>query len=168
MSTPPPLNFQFLFSHPAHMFALGFGSGLSPKAPGTAGTLFAWLIFVIFSSVLNELTWGIVIAASFVIGIWACQITALDMKIQDPGSVVWDEIVAFWLILWLISPTDIMQQLIAFILFRLFDAVKIGPVGWADKKFKGWSFRGAFGIMFDDLVAAFLTLLVMAIGRLLL
>lgn len=168
MSTPPPLNFRFLFSHPAHMFALGFGSGLSPKAPGTAGTLFAWLIFVLLSPILNELAWGIVIATSMVIGIWACYITARAMNIQDPSAVVWDEVVGFWLVLWIISPTSVIEQLIAFILFRLFDAVKTGPVGWADKKFKGWGYRGAFGIMFDDLVAAFLTLLVMAIGHMLL
>lgn len=166
MSNPKQkLNFHFLTAHPAHMFALGFGSGLSPKAPGTAGTLFAWLIFVIFSFVLNEFTWAIVIFVSFIIGIWASKITAKSLDIQDPGAVVWDEVVAFWLVLWMIAPATFWEQLAAFILFRFFDAVKPPPVNWADKTFKGWGYKGAFGIMFDDLVAAFLTLLVFALWR---
>lgn len=161
----PKLDLHFLTAHPAHMIAMGFGSGLSPKAPGTAGTLFAWLVFVILSAVLGEVAWGIVIAVSFIIGIWACKVTAKDMNIQDPGPVVWDEVVAFWLVLLMISPTDFWQQAAAFALFRFFDALKPPPVNWADQKFKGWGYRGAFGIMFDDLVAAFLTLLVFALAR---
>jgi phosphatidylglycerophosphatase A len=83
----------------------------------------------------------------------------------DLGAIVWDEIVAFWIILWLVMPTGFWGQLVAFALFRYFDAAKPGPVAWADKAFKGWGPRGGFGIMFDDLVAAFCTLLVIALWR---
>ena len=78
---------------------------------------------------------------------------------------MWDEIVAFWLVLWLVLPTGLTGQVVAFALFRFFDAAKPGPVGWADKHFKGMGPRGGFGILFDDLVAAFCTLLVIALWR---
>ena len=91
--------------------------------------------------------------------------TAKNMQVADPGSIVWDEIVAFWLILWLVMPTGFTGQLVAFALFRFFDAVKFGPVAWADQNFKGFNARGGFGIMFDDLVAAFCSLLVIAVWR---
>jgi phosphatidylglycerophosphatase A len=78
---------------------------------------------------------------------------------------VWDEVVAFWLILWLLMPAGFVTQVLAFALFRFFDAVKPGPVGWADRVFKGGGWRGGWGILFDDLVAAFCTLLVFALWR---
>ena len=95
------------------------------------------------------------------------------MRTADPGSIVWDEIVAFWLVLWLVTPTGFSGQLLAFALFRFFDAVKPGPVGWADALFHhpdtdndryAWR-KAGFGIMLDDLVAAACTLLVIAIWR---
>ncbi|OYY89287.1 MAG: phosphatidylglycerophosphatase A, partial [Polaromonas sp. 28-63-22] len=94
-----------------------------------------------------------------------CTVTAKNMRVADPGSIVWDEVVAFWLVLWLLAPATPGTQLAAFVLFRFFDAVKPGPVAWADQNFKGFSARGGFGIVFDDLVAAFCTLLVMALWR---
>jgi len=99
------------------------------------------------------------------IGIWACKITAQNLEISDPGAIVWDEVVAFWLVLMLLSPADFKTQLMAFALFRFFDAAKPGPVAWADQLFKGFGWRGAFGIFFDDFVAAFCTLLCFAIWR---
>jgi len=87
------------------------------------------------------------------------------MGVADPGSIVWDEIAAFWLVLWIIMPASFVGQLIAFLLFRFFDAVKFGPTAWADKTFKGFGWRGGFGIMLDDVAAAFCTLLVIAIWR---
>ena len=83
----------------------------------------------------------------------------------DPGAIVWDEIVAFWLVLWLAMPMGLMGQIVAFALFRFFDAAKPGPVGWADSLFKGFGWRGGWGILFDDFVAAFCTLLVIALWR---
>lgn len=158
-------NARFVWSHPAHAIAMGFGSGLSRFAPGTVGTLWAWLTFWLLQDHMNDLAWSVLIAASLLIGWWASTVTAKNMQISDPGSIVWDEIVAFWLILWLIAPTGFWGQFVAFGLFRYFDAAKPGPVAWADKSFKGFGARGGFGIMFDDLVAAFCALLVIAVWR---
>ena len=78
------------------------------------------------------------------------------MRVLDPGNIVWDEVIAFWIVLWLLMPAGLLAQLAAFVLFRFFDAVKPGPVAWADKLFHGFGWRGGFGILFDDLVAALL------------
>ena len=159
---------RFMFSHPAHWVALGFGSGLSPVAPGTVGTLWGWVSFIVLNAWLTERQWALVLVAGLVIGWWACKVTARHLRQSDPGSIVWDEILAFWLVLWLVTPsggkTPFWTQLLAFALFRFFDAAKPGPVGWADRAFKGDGWRGAFGILFDDLVAAGCTLVVMAVG----
>ena len=165
LQPPQRPNARFLLAHPAHFIALGFGSGLSPVAPGTAGTLWAWLAYLVLQSWLTSPQMGVLIGASLLAGWWACTVTAQDMAVADPGSIVWDEIVAFWLILWLVMPTGFTGQLVAFVLFRFFDTVKPGPVAWADRHFKGFGKRGGFGIMFDDLVAAFCTLLVIALWR---
>ncbi len=172
MNTPAPsarprTTVAFMLAHPAHAIALGFGSGLSPKAPGTLGSLWGWLAWLVIQSYLSPASQGLLIAASVLLGWWACTRTAQHMGIADPGSVVWDEIVAMWLILWLLMPTGFAGQLCAFGLFRFFDAVKPGPVAWADQCFKGIGWRGGWGIVFDDLVAAFCTLLTIAVWRLL-
>ena len=159
------LNRRFLLSHPAHFIALGAGSGLSRLAPGTAGTLWAWAVFLLLQIWLTPLQMGVLIAASTLVGWWACTITAQHMGVADPSAIVWDEVIAFWLVLWLVTPTTFWGQLGAFILFRYFDAAKPGPVRWADSLFKGFGWRGGWGIIFDDLVAAFCTLLVIAIWR---
>ena len=158
-------NTKFLLAHPAHFIALGFGSGLSPIAPGTAGTLWAWLAYLVMAPNLSGAQMGWLILGAALVGWWACTVTAKNMAVLDPGSIVWDEVVAFWLVLWLIMPTGFTGQVIAFALFRFFDAAKPGPVGWADQVFKGTGARGGWGIMFDDFVAAFCTLLVIALWR---
>jgi phosphatidylglycerophosphatase A len=161
---------RFLWSHPAHALALGFGSGLSPKAPGTVGTLWAWVTFVLLQPYLNDMQWALLLVGSTLLGWWACTVTAQHLALADPGPIVWDEIVAFWLILWLVMPTTLWGQLWAFALFRFFDAAKPGPVAWADQLFKvprgvpiGWA--QGFGILFDDFVAALCALLVIALWR---
>lgn len=156
---------RFMLSHPAHLIALGFGSGLSPLAPGTVGTLWAWLAWLVLAHWLAPLELGLVIAASLAAGWWACTVTAGHMRVLDPGNIVWDEVVAFWIILWLLLPAGFGAQLAAFALFRFFDALKPGPVGWADDLFHGFGWPGGFGILFDDLVAALCTLLVIAAWR---
>ena len=161
----PQLNRRFLMSHPAHFIALGAGSGLSRLAPGTAGTLWAWAVFLLLQIWLTPLQMGMLIAASTLVGWCACTVTAQHMGVADPGAIVWDEVIAFWLVLWLVTPTTLWGQLGAFVLFRYFDAAKPGPVRWADSLFKGFGWRGGWGIIFDDLVAAFCTLLVIAIWR---
>lgn len=158
-------NVRFLLAHPAHFIALGGGSGLAPIAPGTVGTLWAWLAFLVLDFFLTAAALGGVIAVSLVIGWWACTVTAQNMGLADSGHIVWDEVVAFWIVLWLILPAGLGLQVLAFALFRFFDAVKFGPVAWADRHFKGLGPRGGFGILFDDLVAAFCTLLVIALWR---
>ena len=164
---------RFMLSHPAHLIALGFGSGLSRIAPGTSGTLWAWIAFVALSQWLTDVQWAWVIGLSLPLGWWASTVTARNMGVQDPGNIVWDEVVAFWLVLWLVSPTGLVGQVLAFGLFRFFDAVKPGPVGWADGLFHGvnpandrhaWS-KAGLGIMLDDLVAAGCTVLVVAFWR---
>ena len=155
----------FLLSHPAHVVALGFGAGLSPKAPGTVGSLWAWLSWLVLAPLLPVWGQGLLIASALMVGWWACKTTVDDLDIADPGFVVWDEVVAMWLILWLVMPTGFWCQAFAFTLFRYFDAAKPGPVAWADTVFKGWGWRGAWGILFDDLVAAFCTLLVITLWR---
>jgi len=158
---------RFMLSHPAHLVALGFGSGLPRIAPGTFGTLWAWAAYQALAAWLSPIAIGLVIAASLPLGWWACTVTARNLRVLDPGHIVWDEVVAFWLVLWLLMPAGFWGQLAAFALFRFFDAAKPGPVGWADQLFHGFGWRGGFGIMLDDLVAAFCTLLVLALWRLL-
>lgn len=156
---------KFMLQHPAHMIALGFGSGLSRIAPGTVGTLWAWLAYLVLALWLTPTQIGWVIAASIPVGWWACTVTAQHMRVADPGHIVWDEVVAMWIILWLCMPMGFWGQLVCFALFRFFDAVKPQPVKWADQLFKGFGPRGGWGIMWDDLVAAFCTLLVIALWR---
>jgi phosphatidylglycerophosphatase A len=163
----PPLypTSRFLLSHPAHFVALGAGTGLSRIAPGTVGTLWAWVTFAVMHAFLNSTQLGWVIGVTALISIWAGMRTAQHLQVADPGCIVIDEIVAFWLVLWLITPTTFWGQLGAFALFRYLDAAKPGPVGWADRTFKGFGWRGGFGILFDDLVAAFCVVLVFAVLR---
>ena len=153
---------RFMLSHPAHLVALGFGSGLSPMAPGTAGTLWAWVAWLLLARWLTPSELGLLIAISLPLGWWACTVTAGHMRVLDPGNIVWDEVVAFWIVLWLLLPAGFAAQLVAFALFRFFDAVKPGPVAWAENLYHGFGLRGGFGILFDDLVAALCTLLVIA------
>jgi len=131
---------QFTFSHPAHFIALGFGAGLSRFAPGTAGTLVAFPMW-----------WAI--------GVWACELTGRHLGVADHGAMCWDEIVAFLLIL-AIVPDNPWWQAAAFFLFRAFDVVKPPPIRQLEMRYKG-----GFGVMFDDLLAAGYTLLVLAVAK---
>jgi phosphatidylglycerophosphatase A len=153
---------QFMLAHPAHILALGFGSGLSRIMPGTVGTLFGWLCFHAFTTRWPEfftpLSWGILIVGGFIIGVWACDITGRHMGVADHGAMVWDEIIAIWLVLVMISPADFRAQCLAFVLFRFFDMVKPPPIRNIERRFKG-----GFGVMIDDILAAFFALLVIAI-----
>jgi phosphatidylglycerophosphatase A len=156
---------SFMLRHPAHAIAMGFGSGLSPKAPGTVGSLWGWASWLLIQYSLSIPAQAALILVSLGLGWWACTLTARNMGVSDPGAIVWDEIVAMWLILFLLMPAGFMAQLSAFLLFRFFDAVKPGPVAWADRLFKGFGWRGGWGILFDDLVAALCTLMVLALWR---
>lgn len=155
----------FMFKHPAHAIALGFGSGLSPKAPGTVGSLWGWASWLLIQHSLSLPMQAALIGSAILLGWWACTVTAHNLGVSDPGAIVWDEVVAMWLIFFILGPTSFAGQLVAFALFRFFDAVKPGPVAWADGLFKGFGWRGGWGIVFDDLVAAFCTLFVIALWR---
>ena len=104
------LNQQFLKAHPAHLIALGFGAGLSRLGAGTVGTLWAWASFLVLQLWLSPMEIGLLIGASTLIGWWACTVTAKHLGVADPGAIVWDEIVAFWLVLWLITPCGWLAQ----------------------------------------------------------
>lgn len=171
-ATPPRrATAAFLWAHPAHAIALGFGAGLSPVAPGTVGTLWAWVSFVVLDRWLDAGQWAVLLLCGAALGWWACTVTARHLDMADPGAIVWDEVLAFWTVLWLVMPAGLLGQLVAFGLFRYFDAAKPGPVAWADARFKrrrsapgiGWA--QGFGILFDDGVAALCTLLVIALWR---
>jgi phosphatidylglycerophosphatase A len=168
---PPPLPLPprqptvgFMLSHPAHLVALGFGSGLSRLAPGTCGTLWAWIAFAAMQQWLPGRI-GEVILLSLPLAWWAVTVTARNLRVMDPQAIVFDEIVCFWIVLWLVMPAGWVGQLCAFLLFRFFDTFKPGPMAWADQHFKDVGWRGGFGILADDLLAAFCTLLVLAFWR---
>ena len=161
--TEPTL--RFMLGHPARVIALGAGVGLARHAPGTAGTLWAWASFMLLQPFMGDVGWALLIGVGTLAGWWACTVTAQHMGITDPGHIVWDEILAFWVVLWLVTPAGFWTQLAAFVLFRLFDSIKIGPMAWADRSFKAFGPRGGFGILLDDLVAALCTLLVVAIWK---
>ena len=153
-------NLRFLFAHPFHLLALGFGSGLAPGAPGTFGTLVAVPIFWLLEPRLPPVAFLAVIAALYVAGVWICDFTARALGAADPKCIVWDEIVAFLLVLFF-APRTAAWQIAAFILFRIFDAAKPGPVRYAEARF-----HGGFGVMVDDVVAAFLALVCLTLARL--
>ncbi len=148
---------RFLFAHPAHFIACGFGSGLSPFAPGTVGTLLAWASFPLLRFWMNDAELLAFLAICFVGGAWAAQKTGADLGVTDHGSIVWDEIVPFWLVL-LFCPAGWLWQSVAFLLFRIFDIVKPQPARYFDEKVKN-----GFGVMTDDLFAGIYTLLSLAL-----
>ena len=176
MPPSPPATqatWRFVYSHPAHWLGLGMGSGLAPKAPGTVGTLWGWALFDVAQGVLSHALLGVAVGLGVALGWWACTVSARHLGVADPGCVVWDEMVAIWFILWLLAPpaaemftaTHWAWQAAAFVLFRYFDAAKPGPVRWADRVCKGSGWRGGWGIMLDDLVAALCTLVALAVAR---
>jgi phosphatidylglycerophosphatase A len=177
-NNPPSLEikptFTWMIQRLSRTIAFGFGSGLSPIAPGTAGTLWAWATFWVGEHFLSpkDIFW--VIAVGILLGCWVCGQVSEELGKRDYGGIVWDEIMAFWLVLIFIAPSSFWMQLIAFALFRFFDAAKPGPIGSIDRHFKQAGsthaestplqmFWRGFGIMVDDLAAAFLTLLCIAL-----
>lgn len=134
-------------STPAGFLAFGFGSGLSPKAPGTVGTLAA----MPFAVLLVQLPLWIglaVIAIAFMVGVYLCTVTGRALGVHDHGGIVWDEFVSLWLVLVLI-PFHWGWWLAAFVLFRLFDILKPWPIRWLDRHI-----GGGLGVMIDDVLAA--------------
>jgi len=154
---PPPL--RFLFSHPAHFIALGFGAGLAPVAPGTFGTLVAIPMAMVLRANVQDPYFLAAIVVFALIGVWACGVTGRDLGVPDHGSIVWDEVVAFLLVLYFVGD-DAFRVAIAFLLFRLFDIFKPPPIRQLDRAMKNGT-----GVMLDDLLAAGYTLLVFALWQ---
>jgi phosphatidylglycerophosphatase A len=145
-------NLKLLLSHPAHFCALGFGSGLAKKAPGTFGTLIGMPLFLLIAELgfYNQLA---IISALFLVGIYFCDKTGKSLGVSDHGGIVWDEIVAIMLVL-TVTPYQWQWWFAAFLLFRLFDIWKPAPIRQCDARVKG-----GFGVMLDDLLAAIYTII---------
>ncbi len=155
MSITAP-DFRFLFRHPAHFIAFGAGAGLSPAAPGTVGTLLAFPLFHYLAPAVDAWTFLLIVVLLFWLGVWACAVTGRALGAADHGGMVWDETVAFLLVLFF-TPPDGYWQACAFLIFRLFDILKPPPIRYYDRMLKN-----GFGVMWDDLLAAGYTLLVLA------
>lgn len=137
-----------------HWIAFGFGSGTSPKAPGTMGSLAALLTLPVFG-VLSwplQLAWVVV---AFVVGIWLCGRTAEDLRVHDHPGIVWDEFVGIWIV-FIAVPLTWPNIVLGFLLFRFFDVIKPWPIRWLDRKVKG-----GFGIMIDDVLAGIMAWLLL-------
>ncbi len=138
----------FLTRHPAHFIALGFGAGLVPVAPGTAGTLLAYPIFFLMFGPLALWAQFTVVVIVFAVGVWACAITSRNLGIVDHGAMVWDEVAAMLLVL-VVTPFGWAWYAGAFVIFRTMDILKPFPIDLADRTIKN-----GFGAMLDDLLAA--------------
>lgn len=142
---------------PTGFLAFGFGSGLSPVAPGTAGTVAS----LPFGAMLVQLPLPValaVVVVSFFVGIYLCGETGRRLGVHDHGGIVWDEFVGMWLVL-IFVPFHWAWWLAAFALFRLFDAVKPWPISWLDRKVEG-----GLGVMIDDILAALYALAILAVA----
>ncbi|GFN46196.1 phosphatidylglycerophosphatase A [Candidatus Regiella insecticola] len=134
-------------SNPCHFLATGFGSGLSPVAPGTMGSLASipiWLLLI-------QLSWPfyfLLLILSIGLGIYLCHRTAKDMQVHDDGSIVWDEFVGMWITLMALPENNWQWVALGFVLFRTLDIWKPWPIRWFDR-----NVSGGIGIMLDDIIA---------------
>jgi phosphatidylglycerophosphatase A len=147
----------WVFARPERILAFGLGSGLLYPAPGTWGTLVGWLLWAVLLRDLADGWMILVLLLSFGIGCWAAQRCGDALGVPDHSGINWDEVVAIWLVLWLM-PHGFWAQLVSVVLFRFFDIVKPPPVSLFDRRFKN-----GFGVMIDDIVAALYALLVGAL-----
>lgn len=153
---PVQPSWKLLFSHPLHCLSFGLGTGLSPKAPGTVGSLLGFpLYWALMGLPLNQQWLGL--AVLFLLGIWCCEFTGRSLGVSDHGAIVWDEVVAMAAVL-ITVPLSISWALAAFASFRLFDIWKPFPISWADRHVKG-----GLGVMVDDVLAAVMAMLLLQI-----
>lgn len=132
--------------HPVQWLAFGFGSGLSPVAPGTAGTVLAVPIYLLVVQ-SGLLYYSLFVLIALAVGIWICDVASRQLGVHDHPGIVWDEFVGFWVAMWAL-PVEWVWLLAGFMAFRFFDILKPWPVGVLDKKVSG-----GLGIMLDDIVA---------------
>lgn len=133
-----------------HWLAFGFGAGLSPRAPGTVGTLVAVPIFLLLA-MLPLSVYLVALAAMIAAGVWACGAAARELGADDPPAVVWDEITGF-LVAMTAAPAGWIWLITGFLLFRAFDIYKPWPVRLVQDKL-----RGGLGIMLDDVIAGLMS-----------
>jgi phosphatidylglycerophosphatase A len=164
MTMPAPLENQpesrpapDLLHHPAQLLAFGFGSGLAPQAPGTAGTLAAIPLYLLFAD-LSLLHYTMLVVLAAVLGVWICGVASRQLQVHDHPGIVWDEFVGFWITLWAV-PLDWRWVIAGFLLFRLYDIVKPWPVSLLDRKV-----GGGLGIMIDDILAGMMACLTLHIA----
>lgn len=146
MKHSDPALSKLSLKNPIHFLALGFGSGLAPKAPGTFGTLAALPLYFIMMNLSLPVFIAITLIIT-VVGFWICDIAAKDMQVHDHGAIVWDE-VAGMLITMIAAPVGLLPLVVGFALFRFFDIIKPWPIKLLDRHVKG-----GFGIMIDDVLA---------------
>jgi len=157
-AAPARPGLRWVCADPGRLIAFGFGSGLLRPGPGTWGTLLAWGLWRLSASVAPDWAIGVFLALAWAYGCWACHRVGRELGRPDHGGMVWDEMVAFWLVLWL-APATLAGQAAAFLLFRLFDITKPPPIRAFDARLKH-----GFGVMWDDLLAAGYTLLALALA----
>ncbi len=136
-----------MLRNPLHLLSLGFGSGLSPHAPGTMGTLVAVPMYLLLGR-LDLIIYLMVILGGFILGVYVCNYTSKALGVHDHSGIVWDEIIGYWITMIAVPALTWEWILAGFVLFRLFDIIKPWPVNIADKHL-----RGGFGIMIDDVLA---------------
>ena len=146
-----------LLSHPAGWIATALGVGLSPKAPGTAGSLVALLPWWFLLRGLSPGACLAVLVAGFLLGVWACGVCDRRLGMHDQGALVWDEVIGMWITLFM-APPQWWWMVVGFALFRLFDIWKPWPVSWADRRV-----HGGLGVMLDDVAAGVYALIVLQI-----
>ncbi len=148
---------SWVFADGGRLLMFGMGSGILRPGSGTWGTLMGWLIWEAVASSVSDRDIALFLAFAFVYGCWAAGRVSSQLGVEDHVGIVWDEMVAFWLVLWLV-PDTLASQTLAFVLFRLFDTTKPPPIRQVDARLKSGT-----GIMVDDILAAGYTLLVMAV-----
>lgn len=146
MNHSDPALSKLSLKNPIHFLALGFGSGLAPKAPGTFGTLAALPLYFLMMNLSLPVFVAITLIIT-IVGFWICDIAAKDMQVHDHGAIVWDE-VAGMLITMIAAPVGLLPLVVGFALFRFFDIIKPWPIKLLDRHVKG-----GFGIMIDDVLA---------------
>jgi phosphatidylglycerophosphatase A len=146
----------FDLTQPVQFLALGFGSGLAPKAPGTFGTLAAIPLFLLLTMLMpTPLPYAIAVIVMGFAGIYICGKAADDLGVHDHPAIVWDEFIGFFITMFMV-PVSWQSILVGFILFRIFDIFKPWPISFIDRNMTGGS-----GIMFDDVLAGFFALAIM-------
>lgn len=139
-------------TNPIHFLAVGLGSGMFSKMPGTMGTIAAIPLWFLFAFIPNlpygDWIYWLIMFITFIFGCYLCDKTSKDTKTHDSGHIVWDEFVGMWMTLFFIPHITVLWILAAFLLFRLFDIIKPWPIRWFDQRI-----HGGIGIMIDDVIA---------------